>query len=54
MTYPIHKEMPTSQLTINDTELKVIEMALEGLVKNAHCPSYEQSVAKQMLELIRQ
>lgn len=54
MTYPIHTEMPTSTLTINDTELKVIKMALFAFTKHPSAPMYEISVAKQMLELINE
>lgn len=54
MTNPYHVEMPTSTLTINDTELKVIKMALYAFTNHPVAPLYEISVAKQMLNLINE
>tara|TARA_B110001450_G_C17287174_1_gene345900 strand:+ start:234 stop:395 length:162 start_codon:yes stop_codon:yes gene_type:complete len=53
MTYPIHNEIPTNTLTINDIELDVIKSALFAFSNNPAAPLYEVSVAEQMLELIK-
>ena len=53
MTYPIHNEIPTNTLTINDIELEVIKAALLAFSKNPAAPLYEVSVAESMLELIK-
>ena len=54
MTNPFHTEIPTNTLSINDTELKVIKMALFAFTNHPAAPMYEISVAKQMLNLINE